>query len=131
MAASTFVRRPGDGAQVSVEGRVGPGRAWQPKRVTIEAGGGTGLSPAGGCPAPYGAIARSWVANQGFERIGLWDYWRRSGQLPDLDWSLLAAFAAIAGAGGLSNALFSNFARDKGWGMGARTGAIPSAIGGR
>jgi hypothetical protein len=30
----------------------------------------------------------------------------------------------------LSNALFSNYARDKGWGMGAQTGAIPSAIGG-
>ena len=35
------------------------------------------------------------------------------------------------GAGGLSNALFSNYARDKGWGMGAKIGAIPSAIGGR
>ncbi len=33
--------------------------------------------------------------------------------------------------GGLSNTLFSNYARDKGWGMGARVGAIPSAIGGR
>jgi hypothetical protein len=43
---------------------------------------------------------------------------------------LLAAFAAIAGAGMLSNALFSNYTRDKGWGMGAKTGAIPSAIGG-
>src|SRR5579864_6030499 len=30
----------------------------------------------------------------------------------------------------LTNALFSNYARDKGWGMGAKTGAIPSAIGG-
>jgi hypothetical protein len=27
--------------------------------------------------------------------------------------------------------LFSNYARDKGWGMGPRVGAIPSAIGGR
>jgi hypothetical protein len=26
---------------------------------------------------------------------------------------------------------FSNYARDKGWGMGARVGAIPSAVGGR
>ena len=44
---------------------------------------------------------------------------------------MLAAFAAIAGAGGLSNCLLSNYSRDKGWGMGAKTGAIPSAIGGR
>ena len=38
---------------------------------------------------------------------------------------------AIAGAGGLTNSLFSNYTRDKGWGMGARAGAIPSAVGGR
>jgi len=44
---------------------------------------------------------------------------------------MLAAFTAIAGAGGLTNTLFSNYARDKGWGMGARVGAIPSAVGGR
>ncbi len=55
------------------------------------------------------------------------------GQLPagDFNWATLAAFAAIAGAGGLTNMGFSNYARDKGWGMGAQTGAIPSAIGGR
>ena len=29
-----------------------------------------------------------------------------------------SAASSIAGAGGLSNALFSNYARDKGWGMG-------------
>ena len=40
------------------------------------------------------------------------------------------AFAAIAGSGGLANTLFSNYARDKGWGMGIRVGAIPSAVGG-
>ena len=44
---------------------------------------------------------------------------------------MLAAFTAIAGAGGLSNSMFSNYTREKGWGMGARVGAIPSAIGGR
>ena len=32
---------------------------------------------------------------------------------------------------GLCNTLFSNYARDKGWGMGSHVGAIPSAIGGR
>ena len=55
------------------------------------------------------------------------------GSLPDGDfnWATLAAFAAVAGAGGLTNSAFSNYARDKGWGMGAKAGAIPSAIGGR
>ncbi|MCP5120407.1 MAG: hypothetical protein GY953_57160 [bacterium] len=57
----------------------------------------------------------------------------RFGNLPkgEFDWSRLAAFAASAGAGGLNNSAFSNYARDKGWGMGPKVGAIPSAIGGR
>jgi hypothetical protein len=45
--------------------------------------------------------------------------------------SLLAAFAAIAGNGGLTNAPLSNYTRDQGWGMGRHVGAIPSIIGGR
>ena len=49
----------------------------------------------------------------------------------EINWARLAAFTAIAGAGGLSNSTFSGYARDKGWGMGARVGAIPSAVGGR
>ena len=69
-----------------------------------------------------------------------WDSWReiglglfRFGQLPegDFNWATLAAFAAVAGAGGLTNSAFASYARDKGWGMGAQTGALPSAIGGR
>jgi hypothetical protein len=44
---------------------------------------------------------------------------------------LLAAFAAIAGQGGLSNTPLSNYTRDQGWGMGYHVGAIPSVIGGR
>lgn len=57
----------------------------------------------------------------------------RFGSLPqgDVNWATLAAFAAVAGAGGLTNSAFASYARDKGWGMGSRTGAIPSAIGGR
>ncbi|MEZ5354847.1 MAG: Nramp family divalent metal transporter [Bryobacteraceae bacterium] len=57
----------------------------------------------------------------------------RFGSLPtgDVEWSTLAAFAAVAGAGGLSNTLMSNYVRDKGWGMGASVGAIPSLVGGR
>ncbi len=44
--------------------------------------------------------------------------------------AVLGAFAGYAGGGGLSNATYSNFVRDKGWGMGGVVGAIPSAVGG-
>jgi hypothetical protein len=69
-----------------------------------------------------------------------WTTWRdiffgffRFGALPagDFNWATLAAFASVAGAGGLTNSMFSSYARDKGWGMGARVGALPSAVGGR
>jgi hypothetical protein len=55
------------------------------------------------------------------------------GNLPegDINWATLAAFAAVAGAGGLTNSMFSNYTRDKGWGMGSKVGALPSAVGGR
>ncbi len=45
--------------------------------------------------------------------------------------AVLGAFAGYAGGGGISNSTYSNYVRDKGWGMGAQVGAIPSAIGGR
>ncbi len=44
---------------------------------------------------------------------------------------VIGAFTGYAGGGGLSNSTYSNFVRDKGWGMGSEVGAIPSAIGGR
>jgi hypothetical protein len=50
-----------------------------------------------------------------------------------LDWSLvgfLAAMAALAGNGGLTNTPVSNYTRDQGWGMGSHVGAIPSIVGG-
>lgn len=52
---------------------------------------------------------------------------------PQLDFAtvgFLAAMAAIAGNGGLTNTPISNFTRDQGWGMGREVGAIPSIIGG-
>ncbi len=57
----------------------------------------------------------------------------RFGSMPDqeIDWPTLAAFAAIAGMGGISNTSFSSYARDKGWGMGPLVGAIPSMVGGK
>jgi|TARA_B100001250_G_scaffold414238_2_gene451472 Mn2+/Fe2+ NRAMP family transporter len=45
--------------------------------------------------------------------------------------ALIGAFAGFAGGGGLGNSTYSNYVRDKGWGMGSQVGAIPSAIGGR
>ncbi|MEZ5399265.1 MAG: Nramp family divalent metal transporter [Bryobacteraceae bacterium] len=55
------------------------------------------------------------------------------GQVPsgEVNWATLAAFSAVAGAGGLTNSAFSNYTRDKGWGMGGTVGAIPSMVGGR
>lgn len=45
--------------------------------------------------------------------------------------AVVGAFAGYAGGGGLANSTYSNFVRDKGWGMGQKVGAIASAIGGR
>ena len=53
--------------------------------------------------------------------------------LPAIDFThvaTLAAFASIAGSGGLTNAVISNYTRDQGWGMGRHVGAIPSIVGG-
>lgn len=44
---------------------------------------------------------------------------------------LLGALAGYAGAGGLNNTTISNYYRDKGIGMGAKVGAIPSLIAGK
>ncbi len=123
---------PVTGHRVSVEGSIRVDQTWQPSRFSITQGLDTRVfEREEDCPAADSGRIHAWIANQGFERVGLLGHWWRHGRLPDVDWALLSAFAAIAGAGGLSNALFSNYARDKGWGMGARVGAIPSAIGGR
>jgi hypothetical protein len=47
------------------------------------------------------------------------------------DLFLLAALVAYSGAGGVNNIVLSNWARDRGYGMGARAGYIPGAVGGR
>jgi hypothetical protein len=44
--------------------------------------------------------------------------------------AVLGAFAGYAGGGGLANSTYSNYVRDKGWGMGSKVGAIASAFGG-
>ena len=53
-----------------------------------------------------------------------------SGMPSPMDWTLIAALAAMAGSGGLGNLTVSNWVRDKGFGMGSKVGAIASAIGG-
>lgn len=51
------------------------------------------------------------------------------GSLPEGgDWLLLGAFAAYSGSGGIGNAYTTNWMRDKGYGMSATVGFIPSAL---
>lgn len=47
------------------------------------------------------------------------------------DWFLIGAFAAYSGSGGVINITVSNWARDKGFGMGQVVGFIPAAVGGQ
>jgi hypothetical protein len=47
-----------------------------------------------------------------------------------IDWGLIGALAATAGSGGMGNLTVTNWVRDKGFGMGSKVGAIPSAVGG-
>ena len=51
------------------------------------------------------------------------------GSLPEgADWLLLGAFAAYSGSGGIGNAYTTNWMRDKGYGMSAAVGYIPSVF---
>jgi hypothetical protein len=47
------------------------------------------------------------------------------------DWFLIGAFAAFSGCGGVTNITLSNWARDKGYGMGRVVGYIPALVGGQ
>ena len=49
---------------------------------------------------------------------------------PETDFVLLGALVALSGSGGVTNIVLSNWARDKGYGMGELAGYIPAAIGG-
>ncbi len=54
------------------------------------------------------------------------------GQAPlpaEVDWLLLAAFAAYSGAGGVINATLTQWLRDRGFGMAGTIGFTPTAIG--
>jgi hypothetical protein len=127
-----FVETQASGAILSAEGEIVNHHIWQPSRLTVRDSGGSRVyTDVGEVPDPYSALFRNLLAHEGVEYVGIAGYVRQTGRLPALDWAMVVAFIGIAGAGGLSNTLFSNYARDKGWGMGCRVGAIPSAIGGR
>jgi hypothetical protein len=121
------------GETISVAGRIDESQAWHPERFTVTPPEGppAHFERLDEVPEPFRDRFAELIANQGLQLVGLVGYVKQHGALPPLDWAMLASLVAIAGAGGLTNTLFSNFARDAGWGMGARVGTIPSAIGGR
>ena len=126
-----FVEDTKEDVTLRIGGIITPERIWQPDKIEIEeADGPKRYSRLEEVPGIPGEKARALVKYQGAQRVSLFGYVRQHGRLPDLNWAILAAFAAIAGAGGMSNTLSSNYARDKGWGMGKLVGAIPSAVGG-
>ena len=126
-----FVEQHDAGITLTVRGEIAADGRWQPKRFLVKKEGLVrSYDRLDQIPDPMASRFEALVANQGLEHQNLLTYIWKHGRLPALPWALLAAFFAIAGAGGMSNTLFSNYVRDKGWGMGAKVGAIPSAVGG-
>ncbi|MBI3865068.1 MAG: Nramp family divalent metal transporter [Planctomycetia bacterium] len=81
----------------------------------------------------FGSIPTSDAAGKP-AAVNVFAEWFAGRQLPTIELqgiAVIAAFAGVAGGGGLSNSLYSNYVRDKGWGMGSLVGAIPSAVGGQ
>ncbi|MGD9723950.1 MAG: Nramp family divalent metal transporter [Pirellulales bacterium] len=120
-------------AMLTITGSIDAARAWHAEQFTVTRPGRPPdrYPQLAEVPEPYRARAAELVRTEGLHLVNLATYYKENGALPPLDWAMLAAFAAIAGAGGMTNTLFSNYARDAGWGMGARVGTIPSAIGAR
>lgn len=73
----------------------------------------------------------TWIA----AATGFFGYAPSTGEfvfLPEgADYFLIGAFAGFCGAGGVINITLSNWARDKGYGMGGVVGYIPAAVGGQ
>jgi hypothetical protein len=127
-----FVQAREDGVSLEAEGRILDHHRWEPSRLTVRRANIVArYDSLLAMPEPDASRLRNILEHEGVEYVGIAGYVNQHGRLPQLDWAMVVAFIGIAGAGGLSNTLFSNYARDKGWGMGARVGAIPSAIGGR
>jgi len=126
-----FLQTRDGNATLSVEGRVVDHHQWEATRVTVaDAEGEQTYAALKDVPQPFAAHIEEYLKNEGLTLVSLTGYIRENGKLPPLDWAMVVAFIAIAGAGGLTNSMFSNYARDKGWGMGRHVGAIPSAFGG-
>jgi hypothetical protein len=126
------VRATDEAGAIEAHGRIFRHHLWVPEHLLVTTGGvEQEYQRLEDVPEPAAARLENLLRHQGVEYVNLAGYMKRHGRLPGLDWAMVVAFIGIAGAGGLSNTLFSNYARDKGWGMGARVGAIPSAIGGR
>jgi hypothetical protein len=127
-----FVADVQQSASVSAAGNINTDGSWAPPDIIVKTAGGTRTyQQLSDIPdAEIRERIDALVSGRGLQRVSMLRYLRKHGRLPELDWALIAAFASIAGAGGLTNVLFSNYARDKGYGMGARVGAIPSAVGG-
>jgi len=71
---------------------------------------------------------------EGQTLVNVGAFFLAEGRLPEIGLAQIAvigAFVGFAGGGGLGNSMYSNYVRDKGWGMGSQVGAIPSAIGGK
>jgi hypothetical protein len=127
-----FVRQADGAGSITVSGDIqADDQSWVATRVVVEQNDRADeYASVDRVPDDIRPRVEALVRYQGMEQGNLFSYLFEHGGLPPLDWALLAAFASIAGAGGMSNTTFSNYARDKGWGMGAKVGAIPSAVGG-
>lgn len=115
----------------TAEGDVVDNHTFQPSRITVlGTGQSTVYSTLDQVPDSQRSRLKNHLQHEGLAYVNAFNYVSEHGRLPPLDWSMVVAFVAIAGAGGLTNTMFSNYARDKGWGMGCHVGAIPSACGG-
>jgi hypothetical protein len=127
-----YVEAGRTGTRLVAEGTIIDHHVWRPDRLTVSDSSGThDYVKLEDVPEPSAARFHNLLEHEGVEYVAALGYWRQNGRLPPLDWAMVVAFIGIAGAGGLANSLFSNYARDKGWGMGCHVGAIPSAIGSR
>jgi hypothetical protein len=114
-----------------VEGDVVDRHYWKATRVLVRTGDTENeYASLEAIPQPQQGVVENYLQHEGLAYVNAVSYAQENGKLPPLDWAMVVSFIAIAGAGGLTNMMFSNYARDKGWGMGRHVGAIPSAFGG-
>lgn len=120
-----------EGARLMAEGVMVDNHKMKPTRLqVIDANGTREFASLDQVPEPFRARLENHLKHEGLAYVNGFSYVADKGKLPPLDWAFVVAFIGIAGAGGLTNLMFSNYARDKGWGMGHHVGAIPSAFGG-